>query len=285
MEKILVLTDFSDIARKGLETAVRIAKQLNGAEIMLLNTELSTTGGRFSASGDIASQLPAEEDRYMVELIRRNQQRLQEQAAGYATGGVEIRAFMEIGEMQEVVDDFIKHHPIDLIVMGTSGENTLEEYFVGNHTEQVIRVSDVPVLSVKVNDHVTDIRNVVWATDMNKKANASARLLKGLASRLRAKLHLLHVAGGSSKVAKSEAELQAYAKEQGLDQNYSVAVIDDKDVENGIKRYAAKAGADMIAVITHGRDGLGALLSHSVAEDIIREASIPVLTINMHEVK
>ncbi|WP_017730145.1 universal stress protein [Nafulsella turpanensis] len=284
MEKILVLTDFSDIAKKGLETAVRIARQLGGAEILLLNTELSTSGGRFSASGDIASQLPAEEDRYMVELIRRNQQRLQEQGLAYATEGVEIRTFMEIGEMQEVVDDFLKNHEVDLIVMGTSGENTLEEYFLGNHTEQVIRVADVPVLSVKVNDHIADIRNVVWATDMNKKASASARLLKSVASKLRAKLHLLHVTK-SSKVQKSASELEAYAREQGLEQNYSVAVIDDNDVEDGIKRYAAKVGADMIAVITHGRDGLSALLSHSVAEDVIREASVPVLTINMHEVK
>lgn len=282
MERILVLTDFSDIAKKGLEAAVHLARQLGGAEILLLNTERSAGGREFSASGDTSQQYNTEEDRFMVELIRHNKQRLVALAEEFEEQGIRIQPFMEIGGMQKVVDNFLEKRKVDLVVMGTSGENTLEEYFVGNHTEQVVRVSNVPVMSVKVTDHLTEFKNIVLATDMNQKADRSVEHIKSLAAKLRATLHLVHVTGRKPK--KSMAELEEYARNHAFE-NYTVGVVDDNNTENGIKRYAAQVGADMIVVITHGRDGLGALLSHSVAEDVIREASLPVLTLNMKELK
>jgi nucleotide-binding universal stress UspA family protein len=282
MERILVLTDFSDIATKGLEAAVRLARQQGGAEIILLNTERSTSGREFSASGDVMQHLNNEDDRFMIELIRHNKDRLRKQAAAFETEGIAIQPYIEIGDMQTIVDHFLKSHKVELVVMGTSGQNTMEEYFVGNHTEQVVRVSNVPVLSVKANDHNLDFRNIVLATDMNRKADRSVEHIKLLAKKLQAKLHLVHVTG--SKLEKAQAELEEYARNHAFE-NYTVSVIGDKDTEDGIKKYAAKVGADMIAVITHGRDGLSALLSHSVSEDVIREASVPVLTLNMKEIK
>ena len=281
MDRILVLTDFSDIATKGLETAVRLAQQMGGGEILLLNTEVSVSGAEFSASGDVAHHLNAEEDRFMVELIRRNMQRLQEQAIAYAVENVSILTFMEIGKMQKVVDTFLHERKVDMLVMGTSGQSSGEEYFVGNHTEQVLRVSSVPVLSVKLNDPVTDFRNMVVATDMNRKADRSMEHIKRLAAKLGAKLHLVHV---TSKPEKYQPKLEEYARNHGFE-NYTVGVVEDSDTEEGIKRYSAKVGADMIALVTHGRDGLAAFFTHSTSEGVIRKANVPVLTLNMKEVK
>lgn len=281
MERILVLTDFSDIATKGLETAVHLARQMGGAEILLLNTERSTSGPEFSATADVTEKYDAEESRFMIELIRRNKQRLQEQAVAYAVEKVPIVTFMEIGDMQKVVDTFLHERKVDMLVMGTSGKSSGEEYFVGNHTEQVLRVSNVPVLSVKLNDPVRDFRHMVVATDMNHKADRSMEHIKRLAARLGAKLHLVHV---SSKPEKYQPRLEEYAQNHGFE-NYTVGVVDDKDTEEGITRYSEKVGADMIALVTHGRDGIAAFFTHSTSEGVIRKARLPVLTLNMKEIK
>lgn len=282
MERILVLTDFSDIANKGLETAARLGRQLGNAEIFLLNTELSTSGRRMAVTGDLTKQTDFEDDRYMIELIRTNKKRLTQQVEAYEAEGVRIQPFIEIGPMQEIVDDFLDAHKIDIIVMGTSGESTFEEYFVGNHTEQVIRVADVPVLSVKLSDHALDFRTLVVASDMDEKASEGLRHIQVLADKLGAQVHLVHVSSSSSD--KTRSKLEQYATDYGV-ANYILAVIEDSDTEGGIKKYAAEVGADMIAVITHGREGLGALLSHSVSEDVIKESSVPVLTVNMNEIE
>lgn len=44
---------------------------------------------------------------------------------------------------------------------------------------------------------------------------------------------------------------------------------------------AAEVGADLIAMTTHGRSGLGRLLFGSVAETVLRSAEIPVLLMRM----
>ncbi len=282
MKKILVLTDFSKIANKGLEAAVHLAKQSGGAEILLLNTEEDASGRRFSATADFSKQIDPEEDRFMIELIRTNRKRLASLADTYSQEGVQVTAYMEIGPMQTVVDEFLEKRKADLIVMGTSGESTVEEYFVGNHTEQVIRVADVPVISVKLSDRLMDIRNIVLATDMNRDAARGLPYVQKLATGMGARLHLVHVTDGNPEKAKQKIE--EYSLSNGLS-NHTVSVVQDNDTEDGIKKYAAEIGADMIAVITHGRSGLSAMLSHSVAEDVIKEASIPVLTINMKELK
>lgn len=282
MERILVLTDFSDIANKGLETAARLGRQLGNAEIYLLNTELSTSGRRMAVTGDLTKQTDFEDDRYMLELIKVNRKKLAQQAEAYEADGVHVKPYMEIGPMQDIVDEFLEKHRIDLIVMGTSGESTFEENFVGNHTEQVIRVADVPVLSVKLSDHAIDFSKIVLASDMDEKASKGLRHVQALADKLGAQVHLVHVSSSASD--KTRSKLEQYATDYGVG-NYILSVIEESDTEDGIKKYATEVGADMIAVITHGREGLGALLSHSVSEDVIKEASVPVLTVNMKEIK
>ncbi len=46
---------------------------------------------------------------------------------------------------------------------------------------------------------------------------------------------------------------------------------------------AGDAGADLIAMTTHGRSGLGRLLFGSVAEAVLRRAEIPVFLMRLTE--
>jgi nucleotide-binding universal stress UspA family protein len=48
-----------------------------------------------------------------------------------------------------------------------------------------------------------------------------------------------------------------------------------------ICRVAKEEGCDLIVMGTHGRSGLGRLLLGSVAEQVLREAACPVLTVKM----
>ncbi|EMR04324.1 universal stress protein [Cesiribacter andamanensis] len=284
MERILVLTDFSDIARSGLEEAVRLAEQLGQAEILLLNTEETSQGADFSSTGGSNFYMDISEgDRFVVAILKRNKERLQELAMQYSSERVRIIPFIQVGPVQETVDVFIHNHKVDLIVMGTSGENTFEEYFVGNHTEQVLRIANVPVITIKVGDRAPkEVRSIVLATDMSEKAARGIPYINALAGKLGAQLHLLHVTR-SRKLEQKRHDMDAYARAHGL-AGYELAAITDSDTEDGIKRYAAQIGADMIAVITHGRDGIKALFADSVAEKLVRESSIPVLTINRREI-
>ena len=49
-----------------------------------------------------------------------------------------------------------------------------------------------------------------------------------------------------------------------------------------IAKYAAEHGCDLIVMATHGRTGLAHMLLGSTAEQVVRHAPCPVLTIRVH---
>jgi nucleotide-binding universal stress UspA family protein len=61
--------------------------------------------------------------------------------------------------------------------------------------------------------------------------------------------------------------LEDFAKHFKL-KNYTLNVFNHPDEEEGIRLFAMKMKADMIAIGTHGRRGLAHLIAGSLAEDI-----------------
>jgi len=55
------------------------------------------------------------------------------------------------------------------------------------------------------------------------------------------------------------------------------------DTADGIVRCAEDFNADMIVIGTHSRSGIDRLLMGSVAEHVVRHATVPVLVVPLHE--
>lgn len=62
---------------------------------------------------------------------------------------VQTQTDVKEGVPYEVILDHAKTHDIDLILMGTHGRTGLDRYLIGSVTEKVVRMSDVPVLTVR----------------------------------------------------------------------------------------------------------------------------------------
>jgi nucleotide-binding universal stress UspA family protein len=143
-----------------------------------------------------------------------------------------------------------------------------------------------------------EITSILAPTDFSPHAETAMRYACGLAERLGARLHLLHVlpevvpVGPDPMLAPSlppeyyteteaqslEALGQALNTEWGRPPAIDVAVRWGGAVE-GIVGYAADQSIDLIVLATHGRTGLKHVLLGSVAERIVRESPCPVLTI------
>ncbi|MEM7515518.1 MAG: universal stress protein [Planctomycetota bacterium] len=58
----------------------------------------------------------------------------------------------------------------------------------------------------------------------------------------------------------------------------AVAAVDSSDVAHAISEYASEEGADLVAISTHGRTGWRRAILGSVAERVLRESEVPVLS-------
>jgi len=143
------------------------------------------------------------------------------------------------------------------------------------------------------------VRTILHPTDFSERAQHAFWLACVLARDYGARLIVLHVAelpsmgaaGGEGIVPPmlppNPQELRASAQQQ-LDrlQVPDAKVRAERRLEQGdavteILRVAQEAQADLIVLGTHGRTGLGRLLMGSVAEQVVRQAACPVLTVKL----
>ncbi len=280
MNRILVPTDFSDIAHFGIETAVALAKKMD-AQIFLVNFISPVRGANLNATGAATGTGISEDARFIMELHSKNEERLSVLAKKLSLEDLHITTSVLVKEMQSGISDFIDEHNIDLVVAGTSGESTFTEFFVGNHTEQIIRISHCPVLAVKQAHPNMEIKNIVLATDLNPDAFEGVTHIKRFASYFNAHLHILHViTDKATSHAEVTSKLDSFAHRHHF-ANFSLHCIYDSDQKKGILKFAKEKSADLIAAITHGRTGLANLVKGSVSEDLVKQASIPILTAHM----
>lgn len=144
------------------------------------------------------------------------------------------------------------------------------------------------------------IQKILVPTDFSDSANAALQEACRFAERFGAELHLLHVVDdvvvfaphpfpGLPPMAVENllADQQKAASQQLAklpDSEWVKGLVVVRSVARGrpadvILEYAKNQSIDLIVQATHGRTGLTHLLLGSVAENVVRRASCPVLTV------
>jgi nucleotide-binding universal stress UspA family protein len=179
----------------------------------------------------------------------------------------------------EGIMEFTKQNDIDMVVMGSHGATGMKEIFIGSNTEKVVRNSDIPVLVVKNELIISEVENMVYATDlMNKNKESFTEAVK-FSQLLNAKMHVVYI--NTSSKFKTDDYLIDKSKKflKDIDtSNLSFEVYGAESIEKGILKYAAKKKANLIGISTHGRKGLAHFLNGSISEDLVNHANMPVVT-------
>lgn len=280
MKSILVPTDFSECATYALDLACGIARMSGGA-VKLLNVVEAPHGTSFNAMGEVVAP-DGMDTAFFIQLVDRIKQRLESITADDRYSDLDITGTVEVGNPYEHISRTIVDHDVDLVVMGTQGASGVEEILVGSNTEKVVRRSKCPVLSVKSPVAADSIKNIVLATNLRDDHNNLIEQLSKLQKLFGATIHLVNINTPSNFETDRyyRKEMQRFVDKHQL-QNYTINVYNDDDEEDGIIYFAEDIGADMIALGTHGRTGIGRLLSGSIAEDIVNHAKRPVWTFSL----
>jgi len=145
---------------------------------------------------------------------------------------------------------------------------------------------------------MVEIRRILVPVDFSEVAPILAKWAKGFAKQLNAKIILTYILEDLSTyegifvdlktLTELENTLYEGAKksmEDFLKEHFSdfpdvEPVLEKGDVVETILRVTQEKGADFIVIGTHGRKGLDKILFGSVAEGVVKNSPIPVVTIN-----
>jgi nucleotide-binding universal stress UspA family protein len=139
-DRILVPTD-------GSEQPSVVTQSLNAAELAD-----ATVHVLYVVDEKALDYQPSESGRKKTRSTRREEG--EEATANIAeeaeSRGLEVVTAIEEGSPAETIVNYAKDEDIGMIVMGTHGRSGVDRYVLGSVTEQVIRKSEVPVLTVNI---------------------------------------------------------------------------------------------------------------------------------------
>ncbi len=143
-------------------------------------------------------------------------------------------------------------------------------------------------------------KHILVPTDLSDGAEPAIEYACELAAKLGATVHLVNVIGVPTMgvpeigVAVTSSMIDGLVRDNqaALDRigeryqdrvNIGQRILKIGDAQDAIEEAAKEVGADLIVMATHGRHGVARWLLGSVAEQIIRSASCPVLTVRIAE--
>ena len=145
---VLLSTDGSDVARKGVEHGIALAKSLNAKVSVIAVTEsLPIDYGGGHAGGWIPS--PEEFERFEAASKEDARKSLDEARAIAERSGLSAELLhVPNAHPATAIIETAKSRGCDLIVMGSHGRRGLRKLFLGSQTSEVLADGSVPVLVV-----------------------------------------------------------------------------------------------------------------------------------------
>ncbi|WP_435348856.1 universal stress protein [Haloarchaeobius sp. HRN-SO-5] len=281
-QRLLVPTDGSEVAEAAAEAAVALA-------------------GRFDADLHVLHII--QRASFPIGLEDAETDYLEQQAEAATTAVTEMAAEAGVEATTTVVEDNEAHrailtyaddHDVDCIVMGTHGRSGVGRFVLGSVTEQTLRESPIPVLTVH-SDTVVDpsLDELLVPTDGSEMADAAADEAIELALETDATLHVVNVVDRtmvwedtpSGSVLKALERAGKEALESVIERAEAAGVSSVQASalsgrpHRAIVDYADENDVDCIVMGTHGRGGVSRVLVGSVTERVVRLSDVPVLSV------
>ena len=143
-KRILVALDGSQQSEAALRKAVELQK-LCGADLLTL-----TVYRHHSHLEASLSMVRPEKPVSIDEGMREHAKEIAEHGKALAreAGAPGLRAFVKSGPPARQIVAFAREHEVDLIVLGSRGLGSLEDYLLGSVSHKVTGLSECPVLVV-----------------------------------------------------------------------------------------------------------------------------------------
>lgn len=139
-QDILVPTDGSEGSRRAVDHAIDIAATYDAMLHVLFVVDTRS--------------LPADVDAGLIydALEGTGREAVDEVTRQAVAADVDVEASLATGSVHRAILDYAAEHDVDLVVMGTHGRTGLDRYLLGSVAEKVVRLSPVPVMTVRTDE-------------------------------------------------------------------------------------------------------------------------------------
>jgi len=277
MKTILVPTDFSKDASDAALYAANFGKHFGVSRIVLLNSFYVSIYESIFPSADFI-QLSNEEIAHKRESLLRRLRALKARLKTVVGEDMIIETRLSSLPLLSAIQRVTEEQKIDIVVIGSAGENAREENILGRNTVRIARICPVPVIVCPPQTAFSPIKKVVLACDFKKVTDTiPLNELERLLTHTQAELLVLNV-DPQGRHLESEAILEESTLRLMLkDFNSQYHYTEDTDTIDGVMRFAQAHSAQLIIALPKKYSFFQGLLHVSVSKKLVLSAKRPVL--------
>ena len=279
MKNLLLLTDFSATADNAVSYGYQLAKEIK-ANVLLCNVV------------DIPAQIPQFETLVMPlpgydyslsdneKELNKISERLEHQGP-HADFRPVITCIEEAGRLSDVVTNLTQRHSIDLVIMGIHVNKGIIEWALGNHVNELIDLTKIPVLVIPKNSRYKKIRKMALAANHNNKELNAVSLISKLAKKLNAELFLFRVLDdqhGKEEIMAERGLLTEIKKLTG-EVKFSVRTAVNGSVEKQLRSLSKVEHIDLLMMIHQHKSLLSDLVLGSHSRKMAGITDLPLLVV------
>lgn len=177
------------------------------------------------------------------------------------------------------LDRLARNNDAQLIVMGITGKNRIEQMLFGSNTLKIVEKNACPVLIVPPAAQFTQIKNVALAADFKDvQTTTPFAPIKNVLQLFRPALHVVNV-NSEHYVSLTEEYLQQRSDMRNMFAafNPEFYFIGTYDVQETITQFVLDKNIDVLVTIPRHRTLLTGIFKSSTTKKLVYESAIPIL--------
>jgi len=289
IKRILVPVDFSELSKKALEIAQKLAS-LFDAVITPIHVHIPITEMDEPYALGMSSSVYQDFDKIEQNL----KERLDELTRQFINAEMLQEPVIVFGNPAQSIIDASEDY--DMIVMTSHGRTGFTRFLLGSVAEKVLRLAHLPVLVVEDESDIGNFEKILVTTDFSENSASAFPLAIEIAKKAGSKLHLLHILSydqfdkddESSTIEKLRRERLKVVANESFHSikdslTYNVEVTQDSPHES-ILKHVKENSYNLIVMATVGRTGINYLMMGSTTAHVVRHVKNAVLSINPKKV-
>lgn len=280
MNTILVLTDYSEVARNAANYAISLAGDIDAKKIVFYNAYqappvLTETTVPAMPLMDIDTMRSISENG-MIEFKR--------QLLLNSETPIQMEHITQFSNLANDIDEICQSCGAEFIVMGITGTSKIEEVLIGSTSISVMKQTKVPVIVVPVKAKYTSIKNVMLACNFkNVVETIPIQPIKTILNATGAKLFVVNVYENDKEITADKNVQQELLQSLLLDYKPEFKYESNESFIEGINHFVKTNNIDFILTVPRKHRLFEGLFNERHTKMLAFHSAVPLMFIHQED--
>jgi nucleotide-binding universal stress UspA family protein len=274
MNNFLIPTDFSKTSKNAAIFAANLANVVPDTQLILYNVFDTIEAG--------SDGTPLDSD----DAARQSVMELALESVKTELSGITSAPMKSVVEEEHdfvnALDRYIRHHPVQLVVMGITGGSKLEQIFVGSNTLSLVDRQVAPVMIVPPNAQFKGAKNIMLISDF-KDIDKTIPIhdLKNVLKLFNANLHIVNVNAEHYVQITKEYQVERAKMEKMLEEyNPEFYFIRMYNFMEPINQFVEDKDIDLIITIPKHHSFLSQFFKTTHTSRLAYQSIVPIIAVH-----